>query len=512
MSRNNLGGRSRHSKGAKASSKPSATLKRYSEKDRRIPKRKEFNTQARSKLRNGKGPGKFTWGDELEDLEEYYYDEQDYEEYQQEAEMAEAFDEFASGAQRFQQELREYKIYIKSVIREFFEHGETDDVLQALFEYDDARFNYEFVKRAISMSLDRRNREREMVSQMIAILCESNFLRSEDIADGFIGLFEQISELKLDCPNAERLVAKFLARAITDECLPPRYLERGAFIEAGGKAVEEAKVLLSMKHGTSRMERVWGSSAFQVNDLKKEIKDLVREYIISEDLAEAAQCVRDLDSRNFHHEVVKRAVEISMDYGIDKQKRVALFLQTLHVEEIIHPTQFVIGFKRLFENLPSLKCDVPAAEMMLNGFVAHGRKTGYLPATYMPPTWLEAQTSEDEDNDDAASTKPSFPDGFTAEIAEQMAEFESLSPRTDKRIVDSIGVPDDVIAAAHVAGIDSDLESADSSEEESSSDDEDDDIANEYEVVEAPSPAQGQAQQNMASNGLNLLQAGLRGS
>ena len=75
---------------------------------------------------------------------------------------------------------------------------------------------------------------------------------------------QQISELKLDCPNAERLVAKFLARAITDECLPPRYLERGAFIEAGGKAVEEAKVLLSMKHGTSRMERVWGSSAFQV--------------------------------------------------------------------------------------------------------------------------------------------------------------------------------------------------------------------------------------------------------
>ena len=45
------------------------------------------------------------------------------------------------------------------------------------------------------MSLDRRNREREMVSQMIAILCESNFLRSEDIADGFIGLFEQVRKI-----------------------------------------------------------------------------------------------------------------------------------------------------------------------------------------------------------------------------------------------------------------------------------------------------------------------------
>ncbi len=115
-----------------------------------------------------------------------------------------------------------------------------------------------------------------------------------------------------------------------------------------------------------------------------------------------------------------------MDYSVEKQKRVAELLQTLHMEEVVHPTQFVIGFKRLFESLPSLRCDVPAADAILNGFVAHGKRTGYLPATYVPPRWMDAHTSEDDDEDgsgDGHGSSPLVPAGFTAEMAEQMQEF-----------------------------------------------------------------------------------------
>ena len=252
--------------------------KRVEERDRRVPKRKDYGTQARSKARGGKGGGKFSWGDEYD---EFIYEEEDYEYDEQEAEIAEALDEFRIGTKLFYEDLARYKVFVKGILLEFFEHGDADDVLQNLREKEDRRFNYEFVKRAISMSLDRRNREREMVSQLLATLHgEGQFLKSDDIADGFLGLFEQMDSLRLDCPQAPRYVANFLARAITDECLAPRCLERGAFIEAGGTVVQEARTLLSMKHGTSRMERVWGPSAFDVNDLKKDIKDLLRECVL----------------------------------------------------------------------------------------------------------------------------------------------------------------------------------------------------------------------------------------
>ena len=133
--------------------------------------------------------------------------------------MEQALDEFASGSEAFYKELASYKTFIQGVITEFFDTGIEQDLLDAVAEHDDPRFNYELVKRLITMSLDRRNRERELVSQLLVTLHARKYITSEDIEDGFSGVFEQISDLQLDCPQATRFVANFLARAITDECL-----------------------------------------------------------------------------------------------------------------------------------------------------------------------------------------------------------------------------------------------------------------------------------------------------
>jgi len=473
------------------------TGKRVEAKDRRVPRKKEYGTSARTKKQHGKGGGKFTWGNALDYYDDLETDPEFAEEREFEQAVEEAYDEFATSTEQFYQDLVLFKKFVKPVIADFFEHGDFRDLMDEVAEYDDPRFNYELVKRLMTMSLDRKNREKELVSQLLVVMHTHHFVRSEDIADGFVGVFEQLSELTLDCPNASRIIAKFLARAIADECLAPRYLDRGAFIESGGKAVEEARTLLSMKHGTARMERVWGAGAFEVRELKKAIVDLVKEYLISEDLAEAAQCVRDLEARNFHHEVVKKIVELSMDFSAAKQQRAATLLQTLYNEEVVHPTQFVIGFKRLFQCLPNLRCDVPAADAILNGFVDHGKRSGYLPERYVAPTWLEGQTSEEDEDDAHANVVPL---GFTAEMAEEMQEFQVLSPGFDARIANSL-VPHDVVAAAQAVGIDSD--------EDSSEDDED--IARDYEIVhqQEVEAEMDEITDFIATKGLNLLQTGL---
>jgi hypothetical protein len=59
-------------------------------------------------------------------------------------------------------------------------------------------------------------------------------------------LFEQCEDLKLDCPNADKLIASFLARAIMDEVLPPSFItERmDSGIPVGAGVIQQAVVLL----------------------------------------------------------------------------------------------------------------------------------------------------------------------------------------------------------------------------------------------------------------------------
>lgn len=54
----------------------------------------------------------------------------------------------------------------------------------------------------------------------------------------------------------------FMARAIADDCLPPRYVSsyKGrAENEYAAKSLEKADLLLNMKHGLVRLDNIWGT-------------------------------------------------------------------------------------------------------------------------------------------------------------------------------------------------------------------------------------------------------------
>ena len=65
-------------------------------------------------------------------------------------------------------------------------------------------FNYETVLRAISLSLDRGDKEREMVSRFFAE-AHGHELSSFAFEKGFEMCFERISDLQLDCPNVKEV-------------------------------------------------------------------------------------------------------------------------------------------------------------------------------------------------------------------------------------------------------------------------------------------------------------------
>ena len=65
----------------------------------------------------------------------------------------------------------------------------------------------------------------------------------------------QLTDLILDAPDAPVMLGNFMARAIADDCIPPKFLHsyKGQvdMLEAK-KALTKADTLLSMKHGLVR--------------------------------------------------------------------------------------------------------------------------------------------------------------------------------------------------------------------------------------------------------------------
>jgi programmed cell death protein 4 len=157
-------------------------------------------------------------------------------------------------------------------------------------------------------------------------------------------LLRNLPDLVLDTPDAATVLANFLARAVADDCLPPRYVydlselaKSSASLtepngveepkENGAEAKEDesvvnthsrvtitrAETLLSLKHGLVRLDNVWGvgGGTRPVKSLIRQMVLLLREYLSSGDINEAARCLKELEVPHFHHELVYEVMTLT---------------------------------------------------------------------------------------------------------------------------------------------------------------------------------------------------------
>ena len=65
-------------------------------------------------------------------------------------------------------------------------------------------------------------------------------------------LLKQLPDLQLDTPDASTILGNFMARAIADDCIPPKFLKSykgNVESEEAKNALVKADTLLNMKHG-----------------------------------------------------------------------------------------------------------------------------------------------------------------------------------------------------------------------------------------------------------------------
>jgi len=203
---------------------------------------------------------------------------------------------------------------VEQLVLEYFESNDASEVVVSLQEMlmNLGSCRWMVVSVLVELALDHKPSHREMASQLIADLY-GPVVSQRDIGKAFDYLLRQLPDLILDTPDAPALLGKFLARAIADDCIPPKFLaayKGHVEKEEAKKALRQADTLLSMKHGLVRLDAVWGvgGGVRPVKYLVRQIVMLLKEYLCSGDIQEATLCLKELEVPHFHHELVYEAV------------------------------------------------------------------------------------------------------------------------------------------------------------------------------------------------------------
>lgn len=176
--------------------------------------------------------------------------------------------------------LTKYKKIIELIITEYFISDNMDEAIDALNDIDVPQYIYEFIKKAVNMSFDKGDRERESVSKLFSYGYPDTF-SSSSIGKGFERLFELIDEINKDVPVARDWLATYVARAVLDEIIPPSFLSDAVICNLGGDIIVHSKAMLSRDHAGAKLEKSWGPGDGRlVDELKVSVDQLLQVCVI----------------------------------------------------------------------------------------------------------------------------------------------------------------------------------------------------------------------------------------
>ncbi|GFR42909.1 hypothetical protein Agub_g3905 [Astrephomene gubernaculifera] len=297
--------------------------------------------------------------------------------------------------------LAAFKAASLAAVREYFDSQDAAEVAASLLALDEPGLHPLFVKAAVSLALDRKDRERELVSKLLVALVPQ-VVSTEALAGGFTRLLAASDDLVLDVPDAVHLLSLFLGRAVVDELLPPAFLTQVlSSLPAEGlgvSVVRSAGLLLGARHGTERLVNCWHGGALDVGAVRQAIREAVQEYGSSGDVSEVARCLRELEAPAYGHEAVVAAIELAFNryHGsapaasetasapsspAEAAAPVVALLASLAGQGVLTATQLAAGVGRVKAALEEEVMDYgPSARAVLDWITERGVAEGWLAA------------------------------------------------------------------------------------------------------------------------------------
>lgn len=97
--------------------------------------------------------------------------------------------------------LSEFKLQVQDCLQEYFDSCDSDEVIRSIEELQCGEYHPDIVKKAISISLDKHPRERELISRLLTCLHPTP-LSDLDMESGFDILLDSLDDLTTDVPDA----------------------------------------------------------------------------------------------------------------------------------------------------------------------------------------------------------------------------------------------------------------------------------------------------------------------
>lgn len=167
-------------------------------------------------------------------------------------------------------------------------------------------------------------------------------------------------DLILDTPEAPTILGNFIARAVADDCIPPRYVTHPDNIagqnEYAVTALKRADNLLTIKNGWVHLDNIWGSAGplRPVKHITKQMTLLLKEFLSSKDLEEAHRCLKSLEVPHYSHELVYEAIVMSLEaVNQHTEETMCKLLSSMDKACIISPTMMeqVKIYLYIFQNV-----------------------------------------------------------------------------------------------------------------------------------------------------------------
>jgi len=287
-----------------------------------------------------------------------------------------------SGAEKLPVE--DIKAKLLLVLEEYLREAEIQEALDCIGPAIPPHYGHQIVMRVVILALNMKNRERELASALLARCNQSGLLSEEQMQDGFLRLVWRLPDLVLDTPDAATLLAVFAARAISDDSLSPDFLSavpKSMLKEGSLGAAFAAKLTIyrSKQHQHFKTPgKVWGVAGNKsVSELKSAIREILSEFFACGDVNECLKSIRELEAPYFLHEIVSKAIVISLDHGTPGQLRAHLLLQTATEQGLVTGSQVAQGLERVLNSLHDVVIDVPSAPVLVARFLFQAFEDGW---------------------------------------------------------------------------------------------------------------------------------------
>eukprot|EP00035_Acanthoeca_spectabilis_P040415 m.69730 g.69730 ORF g.69730 m.69730 type:complete len:419 (+) comp9978_c0_seq5:336-1592(+) len=268
----------------------------------------------------------------------------------------------------------EIRSFMEPKLLQYLCSSDFAEVVRPISELGRPDLNPHLVEVLLIEGIERNDMERELVSELLTELEAQRVIPMADIQAGFDRVLPQLADLNMDTPNAHQVAGKFMARAVADEVIAPRYVTSRPGPQDSDEAAlafAKARGLITTPQGLSRLAYVWGSNGARspVDELRSKVSLMLGELVLTGDLAEAEICTRELRAKHFLHEVVFQAIELAIDGRSERDMLLlSAFLKRLCNSAIVSEGQLKNGLDRIVESMGDIQLDNPHAALNLDSF------------------------------------------------------------------------------------------------------------------------------------------------